>query len=150
MLLACVGIETEDAAAVVGCEEQAVRDGDGRKAAVNRVEKPDLAGFGDVTGLGGINADQLAASAPVFRVLADGGVNAVVVEDWRGDALAGAGFVAVFAFAVGGGVKVELPDGLQAAEMFAGRGRGWFCVEGVAAAVAGAEENQLATVDDAR
>ena len=63
-------------------------DGDG-EAAVDLVVGPDLGRVGDVAGLRGVDAIEHAPAAAVRRVLADRHVDAVVLEDGRGDDLAG-------------------------------------------------------------
>ena len=92
---------------------------DGRDAAVDAVVVPDHAGLGDVAGLGGVDADQDADAFAVFGVLADGDVDAVLVEDGRGVDFArafGGGIfdrLAVLVLFVFGRIAVEPPDGLQ-------------------------------------
>ena len=51
---------------------------------MNFVVIPDLAGLGHVAGFSGINADQIAYTFPMLRVLADGDINAVLVKHWSG------------------------------------------------------------------
>src|SRR5262249_26692843 len=68
---------------------QSVHDRRRGEGAVDLVVAPDRSRFGDVARLRGVDAREITQSLAVLGVLADRDVDAVLVEDGRGDHLAG-------------------------------------------------------------
>src|SRR5207244_595560 len=111
---------------------------------------PDQPGFGRVAGFGGVDADEAAQTFAVFRVLPDGDVDAVLIEDRRGDDLARPVVGGVFErlavlHAVLRRVAVELPDLLENVGVPVAFGR--LRAEAVAPAVAAAEDDEVFVAD---
>src|SRR6266446_3389632 len=116
---------------------------------MNLVVLPNRAGPGDVTGPRRVDASQDADAFAMLGVLAGRDIDAIFPEDRRGidfarpfrrrilDRLA----ILDFVF---GGIAIVLPDCLEEAAVgfF-----DWFGIEGVAPAVAAAEEDELSAVD---
>src|SRR5947208_1852895 len=108
------------------------------------VEAPDFAGGGDVAGFGRVNAGEIADAFAVFRVLADGDINPVLVKDGRSIDFARAFSGGIFEFLAVGRIAIVFPDGFQkAAVAFLYR----LGIEGVAPAVAAAEKDQFTATD---
>src|SRR5882672_1309895 len=108
---------------------------------------PDFAGLGDVTRPGRINTGQNAYSLAVFGILADGDVNSVFIEDRRSVDFAGTFGGRVSKLLPLGRIAIVLPDGLQETGVtFLDR----FGVEGITEAIAAAEQNELAAIDDGK
>src|SRR5437667_2060337 len=122
-------------------------NGDGGDAAMELVVTPDFSGLGDVAGFGGVDATQDPDALPVFRVLADGDVNAVLIENRGGIDFARAFGGRIFEFFSLGRVTIILPNRLEetGVAFF-----DWFGIEGITKAITAAEHNQLATIDDSK
>ena len=83
----------------------------------------------------GLMQTERAGAFALLGVLADGDVDAIFVDDGRGDDLAGAAGCAVFLLALLGGIDVAAPEFLEV------------LVEAVAEAVASAEDDLVFSVD---
>src|SRR2546427_7383334 len=97
---------------------------------MNFVVAPNLAGLGDVAGLGRVNAVQYAHAFAVLGILAHGDIDAVLPKHWRGvdfaRAFGGGIFVglAVFVGFVLGRVAIEFPNRFQERTVAVLHGRG--------------------------
>ena len=150
--LAGLGVQAMDEPGKIADEQQAgIRIYSHRgKTAVNACRvRPDFRGLGHVTGLGGVNAGQVAHAFAVFGVLAHGHINAVLVEHWRRIDFTGTFRAGIFVGGVGapafGRVAIKFPDRLQKAVVACLDRLG---IERVAETVAAAEENQLPAIYD--
>src|SRR4029077_15845122 len=91
----------------------------GRDAAVDFVETPNLAGARDVARFSGVDAGQVADAFAMLGVLAGGDVDPVLPEDRRGIDFAGAFGGGVFVGGIGllilGRIAVVFPGDFQKA-----------------------------------
>jgi hypothetical protein len=107
--------------------------------------------LGHVAGLGGVDADEVPDAFPVFRILPDRDVDAVLVERRCGIDFTGAfGGRIPDRLSVAGPVfwwiRVVTPDGLEPRGLIVLDGIG---VESVKPAVAAAEEDEFLAIDNA-
>src|SRR5262249_40347163 len=113
---------------------------------VQLVVTPDLTGLSDVSGFGGIDAAEDSDAFTMFRILAHGNIDAVLIKDWRGVDLTGAFRGGIFGLFSIGRVAIILSDRLKkCAVPFLDR----FRIERIAKTIASAEEDQLAAIDNA-
>ena len=94
-----------------------------------------------------VEAAKAADAVAVVGVLADGDVDAVLVDDGGADDFGGSGFAVVVFGAVIGGIGVGDPEFFEEAGLAGGRGGDGLGVEGVEEAFATAEDDSVAAGD---
>src|SRR5262245_59683716 len=86
---------------------------DARNAPMDFIVAPNLSALSDVTRFGRINARENPDALPMFRVLPNRDINAVLVKHWGRIDLANSFSRRIFEFPSFRRIAIILPDGLQ-------------------------------------